>query len=215
VPAATTRHPESSTLTLEGAELGNLELRAALEGIAYTLADLAECFPMESDVARSILTERQKVLRDELARRERLYAGGVDVPDPYAAEHDAWLSLAGDVRRRADVLSIFGDAGHVLSRAGWSNRRQAEEWVGACPWCGGRDRFHVWRGADPGYWCRGCGAGGDAITATRNLIPGCAGFYEAVAWLARQLGLPAPIAPHRPKGNGAGFEYVRGKVVPR
>jgi DNA primase len=38
------------------------------------------------------------------------------------------------------------------------------EYAGACPWCGGRDRFRVWPEADkPGYWCRQCGRHGDAI----------------------------------------------------
>lgn len=26
------------------------------------------------------------------------------------------------------------------------------EWAGPCPWCGGRDRFHVWDNGN--YWCR-------------------------------------------------------------
>lgn len=45
------------------------------------------------------------------------------------------------------------------------------EWVGPCPACGGRDRFHVWpdktdskRSERVGiYWCRGCGKAGDVI----------------------------------------------------
>lgn len=38
------------------------------------------------------------------------------------------------------------------------------EYAGPCPFCGGEDRFLVWPDADkPGWWCRGCHAGGDAI----------------------------------------------------
>jgi DNA primase len=40
------------------------------------------------------------------------------------------------------------------------------EWQGACPDCGGTDRFHVWpknNQGDGGYWCRGCGKAGDNI----------------------------------------------------
>lgn len=45
------------------------------------------------------------------------------------------------------------------------------EWVGPCPDCGGRDRFHVWpekrdsrRSERVGiYWCRGCGKAGDVV----------------------------------------------------
>lgn len=45
------------------------------------------------------------------------------------------------------------------------------EWVGPCPSCGGRDRFHVWpdktdskRSERVGiYWCRSCGKSGDVV----------------------------------------------------
>lgn len=45
------------------------------------------------------------------------------------------------------------------------------EWVGPCPACGGRDRFHVWpdktdskRSDRVGiYWCRSCGKAGDVV----------------------------------------------------
>lgn len=37
-----------------------------------------------------------------------------------------------------------------------------EEWRGACPVCGGTDRFHVWPLKDR-CWCRQCGLSGDAI----------------------------------------------------
>lgn len=44
------------------------------------------------------------------------------------------------------------------------------EWHGPCPWCGGRDRFHVWpeQGGQGTYWCRSCGKGGDAIQFLRD-----------------------------------------------
>lgn len=43
------------------------------------------------------------------------------------------------------------------------------EYAGACPWCGGRDRFRVWPYADkPGYWCRQCDRKGDAIQYLRD-----------------------------------------------
>ncbi len=40
------------------------------------------------------------------------------------------------------------------------------EYAGNCPWCGGRDRFHVWphsQKSKPHFWCRGCAKQGDAI----------------------------------------------------
>jgi DNA primase len=45
------------------------------------------------------------------------------------------------------------------------------EWVGPCPACGGRDRFHVWPDKTDSkrpervgvYWCRSCGKAGDVV----------------------------------------------------
>jgi DNA primase len=45
------------------------------------------------------------------------------------------------------------------------------EYHGACPGCGGEDRFHVWPEQNNGegsYWCRQCGKGGDAIQFLRD-----------------------------------------------
>jgi hypothetical protein len=44
-------------------------------------------------------------------------------------------------------------------------RTQGGEWAGACPFCGGRDRFRVWpQAAPPRWWCRQCERHGDAIS---------------------------------------------------
>ena len=44
------------------------------------------------------------------------------------------------------------------------------EWHGACPLCGGKDRFAVWpNSAKPGWWCRQCNRKGDAIQFLREL----------------------------------------------
>lgn len=39
------------------------------------------------------------------------------------------------------------------------------EYAGACPWCGGRDRFRVWPNKDGegSYWCRQCKRSGDLV----------------------------------------------------
>ena len=42
------------------------------------------------------------------------------------------------------------------------------EHCGQCPWCGGDDRFDIWTGDNPRYWCRGCGRKGDAIQFLRD-----------------------------------------------
>jgi len=62
----------------------------------------------------------------------------------------------------------------LLQHDGFTMRRKAStgggEYAGACPWCGGRDRFLVWPNKrELGlYWCRGCGKSGDAIQYLRD-----------------------------------------------
>ncbi|MCZ7545738.1 MAG: hypothetical protein M5R40_20460 [Anaerolineae bacterium] len=49
-------------------------------------------------------------------------------------------------------------------------RTDGGEYAGPCPACGGRDRFRVWPAPREGpgrYWCRQCGARGDAISYLR------------------------------------------------
>ncbi len=66
------------------------------------------------------------------------------------------------------------------------------EYAGPCVWCGGEDRLRVWPNADkPGYWCRQCGAKGDAIQFLRD-HDGLS-FREACARLGQRL----PDAPRR------------------
>lgn len=65
------------------------------------------------------------------------------------------------------------------------------EWVGACPWCGGDDRFHVWpkpRNGRARWWCRGCDRHGDGIAYLRERYG--MSFGQACA----ELGLPAQSA---------------------
>ena len=65
---------------------------------------------------------------------------------------------------------------------------------GACPFCGGRDRFAVWPNADkPGWWCRQCGKHGDAIQFLREHVG--LSFAEACAQVGRQLDAPKAAAP--------------------
>jgi DNA primase len=63
------------------------------------------------------------------------------------------------------------------------------EYAGACPFCGGRDRFRAW--PEQGrYWCRQCGARGDAIDYLRRRDG--LGFREAVRTLGGDV--PSPSA---------------------
>lgn len=66
------------------------------------------------------------------------------------------------------------------------------EWQGACPDCGGNDRFHVWPAEMEGkgaYWCRLCGKTGDNIQFLRE-FDGLS-FPEACA----ALGIDLPDRP--------------------
>ncbi len=59
----------------------------------------------------------------------------------------------------------------IIQRDGFTLKREAGtnggELAGPCPFCGGRDRFRVW--PEKGrYWCRQCGARGDAIQYLRD-----------------------------------------------
>lgn len=71
------------------------------------------------------------------------------------------------------------------------------EWAGPCPFCrDGRDRFRVWpcstrHGGKGRWWCRRCGAKGDAIDYVRRRDG--VGFVDA----CRTLGVPLTGKPAR------------------
>jgi len=78
---------------------------------------------------------------------------------------------------------IHGDGG-TLRKVATTN---GGEYAGACPWCGGNDRFRVWPDQDGGrYWCRGCGKTGDAIQYLRERRG--LSFREACDLLGRDPG---------------------------
>lgn len=78
------------------------------------------------------------------------------------------------------------------------------EYAGACPFCGGKDRFHVQPNYSGGYWfCRQCGAKGDSIEYVKRRDG--VGFKEAAQRLNIVLERPSmntihsaynPNAPH-------------------
>lgn len=72
------------------------------------------------------------------------------------------------------------------------------EWHGPCPFCGGRDRFHVWpqpARTKPHYWCRQCEQRGDAIQFARDYLR--LNFAEAQRW-AGEPRLPGPAPAREP-----------------
>lgn len=64
-----------------------------------------------------------------------------------------------------DLMEIIGQDVALKKMAGTNGG----EYAGSCHWCSGRDRFRVWPNADkPGWWCRMCEKGGDAIQYLRE-----------------------------------------------
>lgn len=60
-----------------------------------------------------------------------------------------------------NLINLLVDDGNVLRRIASTN---GGEYAGACPFCGGNDRFRVWPKHKGGrFWCRVCGKSGDAI----------------------------------------------------
>jgi DNA primase len=60
---------------------------------------------------------------------------------------------------------------NLIEQDGFSLKKTATtnggEFSGACPFCGGHDRFRVWPSSNR-YWCRGCNQSGDAIQYLRE-----------------------------------------------
>ena len=64
-----------------------------------------------------------------------------------------------------DFLSALQKDGFPLKKVSDTN---GGEYCGACPFCGGRDRFRVWPYHNGGrYWCRRCDKAGDSIQYLR------------------------------------------------
>ncbi len=94
-----------------------------------------------------------------------------------------------------NCLDMALDAGAVLKKMA-NNATKGREYQGPCPWCGGRDRFHVWPDLNDGrgaYWCRPgaghCGRYGDNIQFARDYLRKT--YREACI----HVGMPDPGAP--------------------
>jgi DNA primase len=99
------------------------------------------------------------------------------------ASYEITDDLKHDVLVATDLVALVG-AVTGLKKAGNS-------WKGLCPFHGEKTpSFHVH--PDKGfYYCFGCGAKGDAITFVRETEK--LEFPEAIAYLARQAGIPLPL----------------------
>lgn len=93
-----------------------------------------------------------------------------------------------------NLLDLIDADGGTLKRIATTN---GGEYAGACPFCGGRDRFRAWP-VEGRYWCRSCGKAGDAIQYLRERRG--LSFVEACRYLGHDSGSrlngarPAPAA---------------------
>lgn len=62
------------------------------------------------------------------------------------------------------IISLIESDGFRVKKVAGTN---GGEYAGACPWCGGNDRFRVWPNKGR-YWCRRCHKTGDAIQYIRD-----------------------------------------------
>ena len=85
---------------------------------------------------------------------------------------------------------------HIPTR---TKRVGRNEYAGACPWCGGKDRFRVWpdQGESGRFWCRQCDKSGDAITLLCDF--GGLSFREACESLGldHKLDEKRALAPYK------------------
>ena len=93
------------------------------------------------------------------------------------------------------ILELIEADGGTLRKAATTG---GGEYSGACPWCGGQDRFRVWPGQDGGrFWCRQCNKSGDAIQYLRDKRG--LSFKAACEYLGREPGPrssgPRPARP--------------------
>ncbi len=81
-----------------------------------------------------------------------------------------------------NILSLMEADGGAFHKVAGTN---GGEYAGACPFCGGSDRFKVWPETDR-YWCRGCDKAGDSIQYLREKrgLP----FGDACKYLGRDPG---------------------------
>ena len=108
-------------------------------------------------------------------------------------EHQDWV-------QRARTVPIERE----IERRGVKLRREGLERVGACPKCGGDDRFAI-NIKKQVFNCRGCGAAGDVIELVEHL--------DGVDFNAACTTLAGPLPKANGKANGKGATDRAKKVV--
>lgn len=103
------------------------------------------------------------------------------------------MTIDRDLIERADNVDLVA----LAQKHGCKLVKRGKDWKGPCPQCGGDDRFVITPSKSV-FFCRHCGASGDAIELLRH-ITGC-NFPEAIE---RLTGAPLPQRqePAKPKAN--------------
>jgi hypothetical protein len=95
-----------------------------------------------------------------------------------------------------DVAKSVRVEDEIARRGGLGLKRMGAELIGACPVCGGRDRFAV-SIRKQCFLCRGCGRSGDVVAMVQH-IDGV-DFRSAVQTLGLAERLASPVKPHQEK----------------
>ena len=143
----------------------------------------------DCDLARSTAEIENAAIEAELARRERASRNSSGVASPGDAEIVAWVAVARQLADEVPVPVALERLGHPMRRVGRDKERR-EEYHGACPFCGGSDRFMAWGPPRSRYLCRQCsnGRARDVVTLWRNVTG--LGLREACEELLTMAGVP-------------------------
>jgi DNA primase len=116
-----------------------------------------------------------------------------------------------------NLIDLVQADGFTLKKAAGTH---GGEYAGACPFCGGNDRFRVWPETGR-YWCRGCDKSGDSI---QYLIEKKGlSYVEACHYLGHDPGprkngqhpSPAPWAPKEAKTPPLAWQEKAGAFLDR
>ncbi|MDP9354535.1 MAG: hypothetical protein M3R02_04500 [Chloroflexota bacterium] len=167
---------------LDARAMGSDALLTWRDVLALDAADPDPDYP--GPVGRYLATERLAAVETELLRREQLAQATPRLVRAQTQTHNAWRDVARVVRERVEVPDLFHALAGPIAPAGRNSRRGAPEYSASCPACGGEDRLRLWGGPDGRAWCRQCNWSADVIALAQSFAPGCAGFRDAVTWLA-------------------------------
>jgi len=183
------RPPESTAFREAVATARHMSPDALAQWRDVLTLDLADDDPDHpGPVGRHLAGERLRAVDAELARRERVARASAGVTTPADRRYEDWRELARVVTEHVDVPDVLTACGVAMVPKGHNGRRGTMEYAGACPLCGGTDRLRSWDGPHGHAWCRVCGWSADAVAVAQSLAPGCAGFRDAVRWLATMAG---------------------------